>query len=305
MAKRKAESSFSTELSEVSFLPTGIFSIDLYFKGWPLGYLSLITGFPGSGKTTLALSSAKEALSRGMEVHYFDSEYGLSVDWINKIGIPLEGFHVYQDINLEKAFELLEELVKKKSLIIIDSIAALLPEAEESYGYRARFLSQNLIPILRQAHHTKSSILALNQMRYSFSSPGNYILPGGFALLHYSSTHMELSLLRRIYANEGVQALEITFHLVKIKQGNYSKLPKGSFIINFKEGVNPALDLRRLAESLKIVEVKNNMVYLDDKSWTERGFLEWLKREGKPIMIEKLRKKIYEEVQSETDSEED
>ena len=294
MAKKKSIE--FKRISKIEFLPTGVFMLDRSFPGWPKTKFSILAGFPGTGKTTIALSTAQVALSQNIPVFYIDAEYGLDLDWMQKI-VKSE-IEVIRDISLEEAFSLMAELVKRECLIIVDSFPALRPENDESYGYRAKYLSQNIPPLLSIMQESKALILGLNQVRQDFTSR-NIIIPGGFALLHYASVILELNLFRKQYSNNEVVGLDIQFHAEKLKHGNVKVLPRGIFSISFQEGINPSAELRQLVIDLGIVEEKAGMFYLGEQQFTERTLLNYIKNNREEI-IQLIKERLYEQEKSQS-----
>ncbi|MDH4129973.1 MAG: DNA recombination/repair protein RecA, partial [Spirochaetota bacterium] len=143
------------EKVQVPFIPTGALTLDiaLGIGGVPRGRIVEIYGPESSGKTTLTLQIAANAQKLGGVVGFIDAEHALDPAYAEKIGVDVNNLYVSQPDYGEQALEILEALVRSSSmdLIIIDSVAALVPKAEidgdmgdAHMGLQARLMSQAL-----------------------------------------------------------------------------------------------------------------------------------------------------------------
>lgn len=122
------------------FIPTGILPFDGIIGGVPVGHITLIGGLPGSGKTLFCLRLAASHLQEGGTVVYADTEGSTTPQRLQTVGIPLdlvgkrlfiEHYFMLEDC-LTDIKNLIIELAetnkeRKKYLVILDSLSALLP----------------------------------------------------------------------------------------------------------------------------------------------------------------------------------
>lgn len=189
--------------------------------GIPVGKVIEIYGDAGSGKTTLALSIAKQAQKRGA-VLYIDADHGLSPYMLNSMGIDTDKFYTANVLTMEDALEICTIAAKGFSLIIIDSIAALCPAGESSMGdyYTKRpqavLMNQFLGVITKWLSKSECSVVLVNQLRTNhqivFGNPDKTTC--GRALKYYASVRMDTRLRE---ARKG----KVTFAVV-ITKNKYS-----------------------------------------------------------------------------------
>jgi hypothetical protein len=146
----------------------------IYQGGFEEG-INIVFGPPGSGKTTLCIQLALEALSRGWSVKYFDTEGGLTVPRILQIyqsmgkTFPLERlrntFIPIQRVDFEKFYRDVLYVIdtQKPDVLIIDSMALAIDEflrdREETGGQRGfqvwiqrRVLSDEMAKLAIEKH---------------------------------------------------------------------------------------------------------------------------------------------------------
>ncbi len=112
-----------------------------------------IYGPESSGKTTLTLQAIAQAQRAGGVCAFIDAEHALDVGYARKLGVRTEELLVSQPDHGEQALEIADKLVATGAvdLIVIDSVAALVPKAEiegemgdAHMGLQARLMSQAL-----------------------------------------------------------------------------------------------------------------------------------------------------------------
>ena len=120
-------------LSE-NVISTGCLSLDvaLGVGGIPKGRIIEIYGPESSGKTTLALHIVAEAQKAGGYAAFIDAEHALDPEYSKALGVNLDELLISQPDSGEEALEITETLVRSSALdvIVIDSVAALVPKAE-------------------------------------------------------------------------------------------------------------------------------------------------------------------------------
>src|SRR6266404_7357052 len=121
-------------VQDVLGISTGSISLDVALggKGLPRGRIVEIYGPESSGKTTVALHAIANAQKTGGVAAFIDAEHALDPSWAKRIGVNLEELLVSQPSSGEEALEICELLVKSNAvdIIVIDSVAALIPRAE-------------------------------------------------------------------------------------------------------------------------------------------------------------------------------
>jgi recombination protein RecA len=195
----------SSGLPHVSSIPTGSLALDLALGigGIPKGRITEIYGPESSGKTTLAQHIIAEAQKRGGTVAYIDAEHALDPTYAVACGVNVDELLISQPDTGEQALEITEALVRSSAveIIIIDSVAALVPRAEiegdmgdPQMGLQARLMSQALRKLAAAIGRAGTAVIFINQLREKvgivFGNPE--VTTGGRALKFYSSVRIEL-----------------------------------------------------------------------------------------------------------------
>jgi recombination protein RecA len=191
---------------DVPAIPTGAINLDaaLGIGGIPRGRVTEIYGPEASGKTTLALHCVAEAQKQEGVVAFIDVEHALDPIYAAKIGVDTNNLLISQPDGGEQALEIVETLVRSSAidLIVIDSVAALVPRAEiegnmgdSHVGLQARLMSQALRKLTGIISKSKTAVIFINQTRMKIGVP-SYVNPetttGGVALKFYSSVRIEV-----------------------------------------------------------------------------------------------------------------
>ena len=254
---------------DVETIPSGSASLDLALGvfGYPRGRIIEIYGPESSGKTTLALEAAAEVQKRGGNVAFIDTENALDPEYAKRIGVNVEKMVLSQPDSGEDALNIVERLVKSGlfDLIIVDSVAALVPRAElegeignQHIGLQARMMSQALRKLSGIINKTRSIVIFINQTRAMIGGmiPGQETTPGGKALKFYASVRIELKRIAQIKKGEEVIGNKIKAKVVKNKVAPPFKTAE--LEIYYNEGVSYEADLLNLGEKLKIIEKSGN-----------------------------------------------
>ena len=189
----------------VQVIPTGCLTLDaaLGVGGIPRGRIVEIYGPESSGKTTVALHIVAEAQKAGGIAAFVDAEHALDPVYTKKLGVNIDELYVSQPDTGEQALEIVEALVRSGALdvIVIDSVAALVPKAEidgemgDSFvGLQARLMSQALRKLAGIINKTGCVAVFINQLREKvgvmYGNPET--TPGGRALKFYSSVRLDV-----------------------------------------------------------------------------------------------------------------
>jgi recombination protein RecA len=250
---------------DVEVISTGSPSLDLALGvgGLPRGRIIEIYGPESSGKTTLALSVAAEVQKTGGQVAFIDTEHALDPDYAKRIGVNVEKLVISQPDSGEDALNIVEKLIRSGlfDLIIVDSVAALVPKAElegevgdQFIGLQARMMSQALRKLTGIISKTRTVLIFINQTRSMIGGiiPGQETTPGGKALKFYASVRIELKRLSQIKKGEEIIGNKIKAKIVKNKVAPPFKTAE--FDIYYNEGISYEADLINLGERLGVIK---------------------------------------------------
>ena len=190
---------------QIGFIPTGAINLDiaLGIGGLPRGRIVEIFGPESSGKTTLALHCIAEAQKLGGIAAFIDAEHALDVYYAKNLGVDIDNIILSQPDTGEQALAITEALVRSNAIdiIVIDSVAALVPRAEiegdmgdTHVGLLARLMSQALRKLTAIVSKSNCTVVFLNQLRQKigvmFGNPET--TTGGIALKFYSSVRLDI-----------------------------------------------------------------------------------------------------------------
>jgi recombination protein RecA len=192
-------------LNDIESVPTGSLELDMALGvgGIPRGRVTEIFGPESSGKTTLALHIIANAQKMGGIAAFIDAEHALDPIYAKNLGVNTDELLLSQPDSGEQALDICEILLKSTALdiIVIDSVAALVPRAElegemgDSFiGLQARLMSQALRKLTGLVSKTKTIVIFINQLREKigvmFGNPE--VTPGGRALKFYASVRLDI-----------------------------------------------------------------------------------------------------------------
>ena len=250
---------------DIETIPSGCLSLDiaLGIGGYPKGRIIEIYGPESSGKTTFALHAIAEAQKKGGRAAFIDAEHALDPTYAAKIGVNTDELLLSQPDSGEQALEICEALVRSGaiSVIVIDSVAALVPQAEiegemsdMQVGLQARLMSKALRKLSGIISKTNTIAIFINQLREKvgvmFGNPET--TTGGRALKFYSSIRMEIRRSEQIKDGTDVIGNKTNIKIVKNKMAPPFK--NCSVDIMYGEGVSKEGDLIDLASEAKIIE---------------------------------------------------
>lgn len=212
-----------------SSLPTLDYDV-LGCGGVPRGRVIEIFGPESSGKTTTCLHLIAQAQQQGDIAAFVDAEHALDPGYARKLGVNVDNLLINQPDSGEKALQVVDELVKSQcvGLIVVDSVAALVPEAEleadmgtNHVGLQARMMSQAMRKLTAECAKNKVTVLFINQIREKIGTMyGNpETTTGGRALKFYSSVRLDVRRREEIKQGTTLIGHQLRLKAVKNKVG--------------------------------------------------------------------------------------
>ena len=214
----------------VDVIPSGSILLDqaLGVGGYPKGRIVEIYGPESSGKTTLALHAIAEAQKKGGRAAFIDAEHAIDPEYAAKLGVNIDELILSQPDSGEQALEICEMLAQSGSidLIIVDSVAALVPQAEldgemgeNQVGLQARLMSKAMRKLAGILNKTGCVVVFINQLREKvgivYGNPE--VTTGGRALKFYASIRVDIRRAEAIKAGSDIIGNTVKVKVVKNK----------------------------------------------------------------------------------------
>jgi recombination protein RecA len=273
--------------------------------GYPKGRIVEIYGPESSGKTTLCLHALAEAQKQGGITAFIDAEHALDLDYARRLGVEVEDLLVSQPGSGEEALQVAEVLVKSGavSLIVVDSVAALVPKAEidgemgdQHVGLQARLMSQALRKLTGLAHQNQVTLLFINQLRQKIGVTfgSNETTTGGNALKFYASVRLDIRKIQTLKNGDEPVGARTKVKVVKNKVSVPFRVAE--FDIVYGRGVDRAAEVLDLAEAAGVVARSGSWYSLDDSRLGQgrEACLERLRTE--PALAADLEARVLESV---------
>lgn len=276
-------------IAKIPRFSSGITSLDLILGGgWPIGRIIEIYGPESSGKTTIALHAIKSAQEKGMTCAYIDAEHAHDAVYAHNLGVDTSQLLLCNEIGGEKALAVVDALVRTGSvgLIVVDSVAALVPEKEldgefgdANVGLHARLMSQAMRKLTGPAQAMNCTIIFINQIREKvgvmFGSPET--TTGGRALKFYASIRVDVRRKETLKNGNDAYANHVVVKTVKNK--TFPPMKQAEFDVIFGKGVDNTGSLVDLAVDFGIMTKGGGGYYT---------YGDGLRVQGRPKMVEYL-----------------
>jgi recombination protein RecA len=250
----------STLKEKLKAVSAAVAAIEKQFgKGLPRGRVVENYGPESSGKTTLTLQAIAQAQKAGGVCAFIDAEHALDVVYARKLGVRIEDLLVSQPDNGEQALEIADRLVATGAvdLIVIDSVAALVPEGEmgdSHMGLQARLMSQALRKLTAATNRNNTCVIFINQLRMKigvvYGNPET--TTGGNALKFYASVRLDIRKTGVVKNGDIPVGTKTRVKVVKNKCA--PPFREAEFEIIYGAGVNWAGELVDLASEAGVME---------------------------------------------------
>ncbi len=290
---------------DIPSISTGSLGLDitLGIGGIPKGRVTEIYGPESSGKTTLTLQIIAQCQKEGGTCAFIDAEHALDPQYAEKLGVNVDELLLSQPDTGEQALEVADMLVKSKSvdLVIIDSVAALVPRAEiegemgdHHVGLQARLMSQALRKITGNIQRSGATVVFINQIRMKigvmFGSPET--TTGGNALKFYSSVRLDIRRIGSVKEGDEVTGNETRVKVVKNKVSPPFK--QAEFQIMYGLGINQEGEILDFGNKLGLVEKSCSFykLYGDSIGQGKSKAIQFLKENAK------VKNKLVKEIRS-------
>ena len=271
---------FNPAPSKEVYLSSGSFTLDLALdhprgRGWRLGRQASLVAWWGSGKTTLALETIKQAQDVGHEYAYLDLEHSLDLVYISNLGIDWERFseRLFQPNSLEQAMELAKKLIAYGAKILVfDSVSGMLPEkmitseaGSNTLGLQARVLGPEVVKLKNLAHANNCLLIYINQIREKvgvmYGTPET--TQGGHAIPFFDDYRVEIRKTMEKENGEKEDATGVTSRFKLVKNKCAVPFKTGEYSIVFGKGIDKVKELVELASEYDIVYKHGSTIKID------------------------------------------
>ena len=253
------------EAVDVDAIPSGSILLDeaLGVGGYPKGRIIEIYGPESSGKTTLALHAIAECQKMGGRAAFIDAEHAIDPVYAKNLGVDINELILSQPDNGEQALEIVEMLANSGSisLIIVDSVAALVPQAEldgemgdSSVGLQARLMSKAMRKIAGILNKKECSVIFINQLREKvgvmYCNPET--TSGGRALKFYASIRIDIRRTEAI--KQGADIIGNTCRVKIVKNKVSPPFKQCEIDIIYGQGISKEAEVLDRAVELGIIK---------------------------------------------------
>lgn len=293
-------------------ISTGSLSVDLALGigGVPRGRIIEIYGPESGGKTTLSLHIIAEAQRAGGIAAFVDAEHALDPTYANALGVDTDNLLVSQPDTGEQALEITELLIRSGAIdvIVIDSVAALVPRAEiegemgdSHVGLQARLMSQALRKLTGVLAKSKTTAIFINQIREKigvlYGNPET--TPGGRALKFYSSVRIEVR--RRGDVKSGADKVGNRVRVKITKNKVAPPFREAEVEIMFGRGIDRVGDLINIASDLDVIQKSGSWYSLGGERLAQGKEKTIEVLSGRPETLQNIRETVMKQLRGDAE----
>jgi recombination protein RecA len=187
-------------------ISTGSMGLDLVtgIGGIPKGRITEIFGPESSGKTTIGLHAIANVNRAGGMAVFIDAEHAFDEKYASDLGCDIDNglCYVLDATYAEETLEYIDTIIRSNTveLIVLDSIASLIPKAElegtmedNQIALLPRIISKYCKKITGSLDSAQVACVFINQTRENASGYGKKeVTPGGRALKFYTSMRIRV-----------------------------------------------------------------------------------------------------------------
>lgn len=273
------EAIFDTHKKDIESISTGCLSLNtsIGVGGIPKGMITELSGPEGSGKTTIALNTAKVLADNGGKTLYIDVENLLNTSILKAVlgeDTKIENIIILTPDSAEDAFIMAEKGIESGEfqLIVIDSIGAMASRKEKEIEFDkdtmgqlprlvARFIKRNVYNIRTSG----IAVLVLNQVRDNVGAyHGGFKTPGGHQLAHEAA--VRISLTKGDKLTRGKEVVGILTKFVVKKNKLAPPLRSFTIPIIFGEGIDYYADFIDFAKLLGVIKGAGSSYKYNDET---------------------------------------
>lgn len=294
----------------VDVIPTGSITLDnaIGIGGVPRGRVVEIFGPESSGKTTLTLSIISQAQKLGGVAAFIDAEHAFDASYAKKLGVNLDDLLISQPDTGEQALEIADMLIRSNAvdLIVIDSVAALVPKAEingemgdSHMGLQARLMSQALRKLTGSISKSKTCMIFINQIRQKigimFGNPET--TTGGTALKFYASIRLDIRRVGALKNGDNVIGNHVNVKVVKNKCAPPFK--QAELDIYYDEGISSSSSVIDMAEKYGIIKRQGTWLSFKDIKLGQGKDNARLYLKGETKLLKEIEALVWESIKQE------
>jgi recombination protein RecA len=291
----------------IEVVSTGALSLDvaLGVGGLPRGRIIEIYGPESSGKTTLAQHVAAEVQKLGGIAAIVDAEHAMDPEYARALGVNVDELLISQPDTGEQALEITEQLVRSGAvdLVIIDSVAALVPKAEiegemgdSLPGLQARLMSQALRKLTAIVSKTNTMVIFINQLRQKigvmYGNPET--TTGGNALKFYASIRLDIRKIETLKKDSVEFGNRVKVKVVKNKVAPPFRIAE--FDIIYGKGINSAGCVLDMAVELEIIKKSGTWFSYKDERIGQGRDQSRTYLEANPTLLAEIEKRVKNEL---------
>ena len=229
-------------------------------------------GPQSSGKTTIALQTVAQAQKEGLLCAYVDVEHALDPTYMQALGVNVEELLLSQPDTAEQALEIVIRLAKTKgvAVIVVDSVAALVPRAEldgevgdAHVGLQPRLIGQSMRKMVGPVFDSNTLVIFINQLRESIGKmygPSEYT-PGGKSIPYYASVRLDIRRIQTVKTGEDATANRTRVKVVKNKVG--VPFRQAEFDLVYGLGIPASYVLIDMGVDNKVLQKRGSWHYFD------------------------------------------